>query len=54
MSETAIITGAGQGIGEGIAYQLAKDGYTIAAADIKKDTVNQTVTNVRQKGGQAS
>lgn len=24
MSKTAIITGAGQGIGEGIAYQLAK------------------------------
>lgn len=36
MSKTAIITGAGQGIGEGIAYQLAQDGYAIAAADNQK------------------
>lgn len=53
MSKTAIITGAGQGIGQGIAYQLAKDGYAIAAVDIRKDTVDQTVIKIKEEGGKA-
>ena len=32
---TVLVTGAGSGIGRGIAIRLAKDGYRIAAADIQ-------------------
>jgi len=38
MSKLAIITGAGQGIGAGIAQRLAKAGYAIAVADINDTT----------------
>ena len=37
MGKLAIVTGAGQGIGEAIAYRLAKDGYAVAVADINCD-----------------
>lgn len=36
MNKTAIITGAGQGIGRGIALALAQEGYNIIASDINK------------------
>lgn len=32
MARIAIVTGGGQGIGEGIAKQLATDGLTVAVA----------------------
>ena len=35
-NKTAIVTGAGRGIGKGIAVALAKDGYNIVAADLNK------------------
>ena len=35
-NKTAIVTGAGKGIGKGIAVALAKDGYNIVAADLNK------------------
>lgn len=36
MTKLAIVTGAGQGIGKGIAERLVKDGYAIAVADVRK------------------
>ncbi len=49
MTKLAIITGAGQGIGEGIAYRLAQDGYAIAVADINPVTAEQVAENLREK-----
>jgi 3-oxoacyl-[acyl-carrier protein] reductase len=42
MSEqpVALVTGAGQGIGRGIALQLARDGYTVVINDIVADPAN--------------
>src|SRR5262249_23647315 len=34
MRPVAVITGAGHGIGRGLAIQLARDGYAIAAIDV--------------------
>ncbi len=42
MTKLAIVTGAGQGIGEGIAHRLAKDGYAIAVADINQRTAKKS------------
>lgn len=33
-NKVAIVTGAGQGIGKGIAFELAKEGAKIVVADI--------------------
>lgn len=53
MGQTAIITGAGQGIGEAAAYRLANDGFNIAVADINEETVTQVAQNLRDQGFQA-
>lgn len=53
MGQTAIITGAGQGIGEAAAYRLANDGFNIAVADINKEAVTKVAQNLRDQGFQA-
>ncbi|MFT8825749.1 MAG: acetoin reductase [Liquorilactobacillus mali] len=50
MAGLAIITGAGQGIGEGIAYRLAKEGYVIAVADINQQKADKVVSNLTSQG----
>jgi len=37
--KVALVTGAGQGIGRAIALRLARDGFTVAAADINHDAL---------------
>lgn len=53
MSKLAIITGAGQGIGEGIAHRLVKDGYAIAVADINDETAAKVAVDLTSEGYQA-
>lgn len=50
MSKLAIITGAGQGIGEGIAHRLAKAGYAIAVADINQSTATKVAQDLQTDG----
>ncbi|WP_205136415.1 SDR family NAD(P)-dependent oxidoreductase [Virgibacillus halotolerans] len=52
LSNTAIITGAGQGIGKAIALKLASEGADIAVVDINDHNVQQTVEEIKRLGRQ--
>ena len=48
----ALITGAGQGIGEAMAYAFSENGAVIAVNDINPGGV-QTVSEIEKRGGKA-
>ncbi len=52
-NKTAIVTGAGQGIGKGIALALAKEGCNIVVSDINKETCDQVVAEITKLGVQS-
>lgn len=49
----AIVTGAGTGIGRGIATVLASHGATVVCTDIKEATAAETAKAITARGGQA-
>lgn len=49
----AIVTGAGQGIGEAITYELAACGATVFVVDINLDMAKTVVHNIIEKKGEA-
>lgn len=51
--KVALITGAGQGIGQGIAYALAGEGVAVAVAGRTKSKLDATVQQIGQRGGRA-
>jgi NAD(P)-dependent dehydrogenase (short-subunit alcohol dehydrogenase family) len=53
MSNVAIVTGAGQGIGRAIALRLAHDGFAVALSDINAAALAGVEDEVNQTGGQA-
>lgn len=48
-----LITGAGSGIGEGIAKSLAKKGHEIIVTDIAQSAIDSVVENIKANGGRA-
>ncbi len=52
-NKVAIVTGAGSGIGKEIALTFAREGATIAVADIDKNNAEKTVQEIIQQGGKA-
>ena len=52
INQTAIITGAGRGIGFEIALQLAKQGASVLLNDLDDDLAHDGATEIRQQGGQ--
>ncbi|MGW6374631.1 SDR family NAD(P)-dependent oxidoreductase [Rhodococcus sp. NPDC055112] len=51
--KVALITGAGQGIGQGISFALAKEGVAIAVAGRTESKLDATVAAIREFGGTA-
>ena len=49
----AIITGAGQGIGQATAVKFAKEGAKVAVCDINEASVEATVALITEGGGEA-
>lgn len=51
--KVALVTGAGQGVGHGIALALAGEGARVAVAGRTRGKLDATVGLIRQRGGQA-
>ncbi len=51
--KTAIVTGAGSGLGRATAVRLAAEGAAVACFDLLSDAAEQTVTTIKQAGGTA-
>jgi NAD(P)-dependent dehydrogenase (short-subunit alcohol dehydrogenase family) len=47
---TAIVTGAGSGIGRAVALRLAREGARVVAADVRADRVDDVVTEIKGAG----
>ena len=51
--KVALVTGAGSGIGEAIAKQLAAGGAAVVVADFVADAANRVTDEIKAAGGQA-
>lgn len=53
-NKTVIITGAGSGIGQGIAVLFAKQGAHVEVFDLKQESAQETVDQIQAAGGSAN
>lgn len=53
IAKTAIVTGAGSGIGRAIAERLARDGYAVMVNDLNAARAEETAAAIETSGGRA-
>jgi len=51
--KTALVTGAGRGIGQAIAFRLAKEGANVVVNDLDVAPAEETVAAIKKAGGNA-
>jgi 2-hydroxycyclohexanecarboxyl-CoA dehydrogenase len=51
--DVALVTGAGSGLGRDIAHRLARDGFTIAIAELDPSSGEQVAKEIESEGGTA-
>lgn len=51
---SAIVTGAGSGIGRAIALRLAQDGHSVLANDLSLESAKAVAEEIKQSGGKAA
>ena len=51
--KTAIVTGAGGGIGDAVCRAFAAEDASLVCADINAEALNNTVSGIRDAGGRA-
>ena len=52
--KTAIVTGAGRGLGKGIALKLAQEGASVMICDMVEENAQSVVKEIEASGGKAS
>jgi len=52
--KVALVTGAGQGVGQGIAFALAAEGAAIAVSGRTASKLDDTVKTIEERGGRAA
>jgi NAD(P)-dependent dehydrogenase (short-subunit alcohol dehydrogenase family) len=52
-NKVAIVTGAGKGIGSGIAKVFSEEGATVVVVDWDEEAGKKTAEEIRQSGGKA-
>ncbi|POP32775.1 3-oxoacyl-ACP reductase FabG [Lactonifactor longoviformis] len=52
--KTAIVTGAGRGLGKGIALKLAQEGASVMICDMVEENAQSVVQEIEASGGKAS
>jgi len=52
-NKTAVVTGAGRGIGKGIAIALAREGYNLVVSDIKQEDGEKVAEELKSMGVKA-
>ena len=50
----AVVTGAAQGIGAGIARRLAQDGAVVLVTDVNQELAGELAKDIRSQGGSAA
>lgn len=51
--KTALVTGAGSGIGRAVAVLFASEGASVACADLSHDSASETAAEIERNGGTA-
>ena len=52
--QVGVVTGGAKGIGKATATRLAAEGVNVVVADLDREAANETASEIRASGGQAT